>query len=348
MQIADTVLIYESDFDPAIDLQAMERVHLGCDIFEGVVRFCGQKCSDVANRYLGAQRFCNFATKTDSPLKNVTPQVHRFGQFRKVKVMRFVSLCALDDLLIDVDSMKNGDPPQLLGNYRFQALKNESKEHRCHRVHDYLRFSDAEGKDNDLERRSFKDLAAPPRAADGIVKETGIQEMNRFLARTSEELDWFEAFDRTMLRFGSIKWSVSELLMANNRYVDQKYTDENLNLNEEILKLKNNKEKVLARPKDMKYGDGLTEGQWGRVIKGLFAVGCKRQIWLAEQRERLAEQQRREDEEKQLEARRQAAREREEKEEREVIDRQKKDPVSRLVTARAILSESSTIQARCR
>ena len=110
-------------------------------------------------------------------------------------------------------------------------------------------------------------MLGPPRAADGILKETGIQEMNRFLARTSEELDWFEAFDRTMLRFGSIKWSVSELLMANNRYVDQKYTDENLNLNEEILKLKNNKEKVLARPKDMKYGDGLTEGQHGRFHK---------------------------------------------------------------------------------
>ena len=64
LQIADTVLIYESDFDPAIDVQAMERVH-------------------------------------------------RFGQFRKVKVMRFVSLCALDDLLIDVDSIKKGDPPQV-------------------------------------------------------------------------------------------------------------------------------------------------------------------------------------------------------------------------------------------
>ncbi len=49
-------------------------------------------------------------------------------------------------------------------------------------------------------------MLGPPRAADGILKETGIQEMNRFLARTSEELDWFEAFDRTMLRFGSIKW----------------------------------------------------------------------------------------------------------------------------------------------
>ena len=53
----------------------------------------------------------------------------------------------------------------MLGNYRFQALKNESKEHRCHRVHDYVRFSDAEGKDNDLERRSFKDLAGPLRTA---------------------------------------------------------------------------------------------------------------------------------------------------------------------------------------
>ena len=36
------------------------------------------------------------------------------------------------------------------------------------------------------------------------MQETGVQELNRFLARSSEELDWFESFDSLMIPYGDV------------------------------------------------------------------------------------------------------------------------------------------------
>jgi len=191
--------------------------------------------------------------------------------------------------MTELESVRSGEKAKVhcVNNF-FGNRPDELKELRAKRIYDHLMHLDT--------------------PYEPIAKATTPDEINRFLARDwldpisphsmEEELTWFSAFDKAVLPRGNWALSPMSWLIQNCRAAGPKYTEALLDLDAVRKSLGENKERVLERPIDLMYYDGLTQGQWERVIRGFSAIGCGMERHLEKMAKLAAEKRKKEEEER--------------------------------------------------
>ena len=96
------------------------------------------------------------------------------------------------------------------------------------------------------------------------AKATSLQAVNLFFARNKTQYVWFNGFDLGIMFLGSPKDPILDFLIANQRLVDQEYTEKYListkSTPEEAAEM--DKRLTAARSRIATYSDGWTETQW--------------------------------------------------------------------------------------
>lgn len=135
--------------------------------------------------------------------------------------------------------------------------------------------------------RVYEYVAKAPEPYVPVAPASTPDEVNQFLARTPRELEFCTTFDRGIIGSGDGNPSVLECLVKHSRVASSLYVEKYMNLTRVGNFLAENKQRVLARPEDMAYLDGLTQAQWERVIQGKPAIPCGMERHL----ERVAKEQ---------------------------------------------------------
>ncbi|KAF4748328.1 putative global transcription activator SNF2L2 [Perkinsus olseni] len=126
LQAADTVILYDSDWNPQMDLQAMDRAH-------------------------------------------------RVGQKSDVIVLRLTAMCPIERLVLQrATSKRNIDKKVIQGGHYIGEANTDLSDDSCVRLKSLLELTEFEGEE-------------------GCA--TSSSDLNNMLARTPEELAWFEAYD---------------------------------------------------------------------------------------------------------------------------------------------------------